>query len=163
MFLLHVKSFLITHSHPQRAKEDAKKKSANSLAFILAGAEKQATFFARRSWKVTTHTSCHCVRIVLVTVTVSLLWQAQCLVIYMFIMFYIHPSLSRTLPQSAWHIPLWCAFNCSKILKQFLFLHLQLLLLLRSCQRICHKFILIFDSKQIERQRQPAYVWHVYY
>lgn len=34
-------------------------------------------------------------RIVLVTVTVSLLWQAQRLVIYVYIMFYIHPSLSH--------------------------------------------------------------------
>lgn len=144
MFFLHVKSFLITHSHPQRAKENAKEKSANSLAFILAGAEKQATFFARRSWKVTTHTSCHCVRIVLVTVTVSLLWQAQRLVIYMYIMFTNIP-LSRTLSQSAWHITLWCAFNCSKILTQFLFLHLHLLLLLRSCQRVCLRVILIFE------------------
>lgn len=60
----------------------------------------------------------------------------------------LHTSVSLAHPQSAWHIPLWCALNCSQILKQILFLHL--LLLLRSCQRICRRVILIFE-RLIER------------
>lgn len=69
----------------------------------------------------------------------------------------LHTFVSLARPQSAWHIPLWCALNCSKIFKQFLFLHL--LLLLRSCQRICRRVILIFE-RLIERLGKA---WHVYY
>lgn len=104
MFLLHVKSFLITHPHPQRAKGEREREESVALSFILAGAEKQATVFcAKELQSDNPHVLSSCVRIVLVTVTVSLLWQAQRLVIYVHIMFYIHLSLSVSLarPQSA--------------------------------------------------------------
>lgn len=99
MFLLHVKSFLITHPHPQRAKGEREREENEALqfSFILAGAEKQATVFcAKELQSDNPHVLSSCVRIVLVTVTVSLLWQAQRLVIFVYIMFYIHPSLSHT-------------------------------------------------------------------
>lgn len=95
-------------------------------------------------------------RLVIACVLCLSLWQSVCYgrhsaLSYICSSCFTYIPLSRTLPQSAWHIPLWCAFNCSKILKQFLFRHLHLLLLLRSCQRICHKFILIFDSHSRNR------------
>lgn len=93
MFLLHVKSFLITHPHPQKESE---REENEALSFILAGAEKQETVFcAKELQSDNPHVLSSCVRIVLVTVTVSLLWQAQRLVIYVYIMFYIHSSLSH--------------------------------------------------------------------
>lgn len=159
MFLLHVKSFLITHSHPRKAKESAKEKARVKYAracvcFGLRWKVGNVFFFPAKqlkSDKPNTHTqrhrhdlalraycACHCdSQFVMVGSVPCHMWACSSC--------YAHlPSclslLPRMSPQSAWHIPLWCAFNCSKILKQFLSLSLSLsspsLLLSFSCQRV---------------------------
>lgn len=158
MFLLHVKSFLITHSHPRKTKESAKEKARakHARAWVCFGLRWKVgnVFFFRakqlKSDKPHTHTQTQ-TRLGIACVLCLSLWQSvcygrQCALSYvsMFIMLCTPPSLPlppRTSPQSAWHIPLWCAFNCSKILKQFLSsLSLSLsslsLLLSFSCQRV---------------------------
>lgn len=147
MFLLHVKSFLITHSHPQRER---KRREWSSPVFVYFGWRwKAGNGFLRQGvakWQPTrlvvlrAYCACHCDSQFVMAGT------APC---HICVHHVLHTSVSLARPQSAWHIPLWCALNCSQILKLFLFLHL--LLLLRSCQRICRRVILIFE-RLIERQ-----------
>lgn len=161
MFLLHVKSFLITHSHPQRAKGEREREENEALQFRLfwLALKSRQRFFAPRSCKVTTHTSC---RLVVLRAYCACHCDSQFVMAgtapcHICVHHVLHTSVSLARPQSAWHIPLWCALNCSQILKLLLFLHL--LLLLRSCQRICRRVILIFE-RLIERLGKA---WHVYY
>lgn len=75
-----------------------------------------------------------------------------------------------TSPQSAWHIPHWCAFNCSKILKQFLslslFLHLLCFCLSAVNASLKQSYINFWFAQQRMWQihPQPAYlpVWDAY-
>lgn len=151
MFLLHVKSFLITHSHPQRER-----KRREWSSFVYFGWRwKAGNGFLRQGvakWQPTrlvvlrAYCACHCDSQFVMAGT------APC---HICVHHVLHISVSLARPQSAWHIPIWCALNCSQILK--LFLHF--LLLLRSCQRICLRVILIFE-RLIERLGKA---WHVYY
>lgn len=134
---------------PTKSERRARKRRewSSPVSFILAGAEKQATVFCAKELQseptrlvvLRAYCACHCDSQFVMAGT------APC---HICVHHVLHTSVSLARPQSAWHIPLWCALNCSQILKLFLLLHL--LLLLRSCQRICRRVILIFE-RLIER------------